>query len=461
MCRSWLLIPALAFTSLFAAAQTASAGPPNPQGADPHTQNVHDMGHELQAATFEVPDGQREIHSDIAFWGKLAFQGNYAGFRILNISAPGNPKLITFQDCNGDQGDLVVWDNILVRSWNSPKAEDRLCDGQVVPAGFEGLHVFDISNLDDPVLIAAVETECGSHTATLAPDLANDRLIIYNNVSGSPCPWIDIVEVPLADPAAASVIGMEPLVDLGTGGGCHDMGVILGDANLGVCASGDAAHVFDLGDNDIPGGSLADPEFLYSITESDGMGNQVGVGGSWHSGAFTWDGKVIVLGWEPGGGGAAECEALDPDLKKSLFFYDAATGAKLGQWVLPRAQGADENCTIHNYNIVPLRSGRDVAVQGHYQAGTWVVDFTDPANPETIGWSDPESLGAGSFCGGNCQIGGAWSTYWYNNFIYESDITEGLNIFGLSDKARAGAIRLPHLNPQTQEFTIQAKGNQK
>jgi hypothetical protein len=61
-----------------------------------------------------------------------------------------------------------------------------------------------------------------------------------------------------------------------------------------------------------------------------------------------------------------------------MFFYDANTGAKVGQWVLPRPQSAAENCTIHNYNIVPLRSGRYVAVGGHYQAGTWVTDFTAP-----------------------------------------------------------------------------------
>jgi hypothetical protein len=54
----------------------------------------------------------------------------------------------------------------------------------------------------------------------------------------------------------------------------------------------------------------------------------------------------------------------------------------------------------------------------------------------------------------SCQLGGAWSTYYYNNFIYESDITRGLNIYRLSDRALAGAIRLPHLNPQTQEFSL-------
>jgi len=446
-----------ALIGLFAVAQAANADPPNPQDADPHSQNIHDMGHDLAPAEFfGVPDGQREIHSDIAFRGKLAFQGNYAGFRIIDISAPGNPRLISFQDCNGDQGDLVVWENILVRSWNSPKSEDRLCDGEVVPAGWEGLHVFDISDLNDPVLIAAVETECGSHTATAVPDLANNRLIIYNNVSGSPCDWIDIVEVPLDDPASTSVIGLVPLFGLSSLRGCHDMTVILGDANLAVCAGGNAANVYDIGENAFPGGSLEDPEFLYFIEETDDEGNMVGVGGGWHSGAFTWDGEVIVLGWEPGGGGQARCQASNPDIDKSLFFYEAATGAKLGQWVLTRPQSDIENCTIHNFNIVPLRSGRYVAVQGGYQSGSNVVDFTDPTDAFEVGWSDPAPLTPPP--GFSLQIGGAWSSYWYNGFIYESDISEGLNVFGLSDKARAGAMRLDHLNPQTQEFTIAPAG---
>ncbi|MPZ89608.1 MAG: hypothetical protein GEU81_16395 [Nitriliruptorales bacterium] len=94
-----------------------------------------------------------------------------------------------------------------------------------------------------------------------------------------------------------------------------------------------------------------------------------------------------------------------------MFFYDSKDGRRLGQWTLPRAQGADENCTIHNYNTVPLRSGRYVAVSGNYQAGAWVTDFTDPANPVTVGWSDPPSLGPGPFCSATsppgCQLGGA------------------------------------------------------
>ena len=117
-------------------------------------------------------------------------------------------------------------------------------------------------------------------------------------------------------------------------------------------------------------------------------------------------------------------------------------------------EGADENCTIHNYNIVPPRSGRYVVVSGNYQAGTWVTDFTDPANAVAVAYSDPVALGLGPFGGGFCQIGGSWSSYWYNNFVYESDITRGLNVFRVSDSVTAGAMMLDRLNPQTQEFSL-------
>lgn len=461
---------------------------PGPAGADPEdgdhddqpgemgsytaresTRNIHALGHsEHLAQFFGVPSAERQVSSDIAFWGKHAIHGNYDGFRIVDISSPGNPKLVSHPRCNGDQGDVVVHENIVVRSWNSPAPEGRFCMGQPVPVGFEGVHVFDISEPANPALIGAVEFSeagaanrgtadgCGSHTATGVPDLANNRLVVYSNNSsggGRPvCDAIDILEVPLADPAAASHIGKVPLTggSLGSNNGCHDAGVILGDVNLLACASGHAANVFSIG---APrGGTLENPQFLYTIEESDEFGNRVGDGGRWHSAAFTWDGEVLILGWEPGGGAGAQCESDDPDIFKSKFFYDADTGEKLGQWVLPRPQdGEGENCTVHNYNVLPLRSGRYVAVGGHYQAGTWVVDFTDPANATTVAFSDPEPITP-------VNLGGAWSSYGYNGFIFESEIQSGLNVFRVSDRALAGSIRLPYLNPQTQDPALLARG---
>jgi LVIVD repeat len=437
----------------------------------PHTQNMHALGHSPDFGSFLVPDGQRDANSDLAFWGKLAFHGDYDGFRIVDISDPQDPQLISRTRCNGDQGDIVVWGNILVRAWNAPKTVERNCDGTTVPVGFEGMHIFDISNLENPQLVGEVELSarpqadspgCGTHTLTLVPNPANSRAIIYNATSGGnaalpvgqqDCDWVDIVQVPLSNPGAASHVRREPLEG---GHAAHDNGVILGDVNKLAVASGHMSNVFDIGANDTPGGSLTDPAPLFTIEEEgvcfvpDDPANpnpQRPCNGNWHSAAFSWDGDVVILGWEPGGGSFPECEATDPPVKKSAFFYNADTGAKLGQWTLPRAQSAEENCTIHNYNVVPLRSGRRILVGGNYQAGTWVTDFTNPGSPQTLGWSDPPPLVP-------TQLGGAWSSYWYNNFIYESEITKGLNVFRFSGRQTAGALRLGHLNPQTQEFSL-------
>jgi hypothetical protein len=406
---------------------------------DPRTKNLHPKGHIVEPASLLNPAvGNPDIHTDIAFWGRLAIQGNWDGFNIRDISDPDNPTQVSRAFCDGAQGDVVVWEDIVVRTWDAPAPAGRSCDGEPVPTGFEGVHVFDISNLADPDLVASVNlsagspaASCGTHTATGIPDPANDRLLVYSSNSNSPCPWFDVVEVPLDNPAGAAWLRREPSDHT-----CHDIGVILGDVMRAACAGGPGVRVFSLAGS---GATLMDPQLLFHVEEP---GVTIG-----HSAAWSWDGEVILFGHEPGGGVAPSCEATDPPIQRTMFFYDGDTGAKLGQWTLPRTQSATENCTIHNYNVVPLRSGRYVVISGNYQSGTSAVDFTDPANATEFAWSDPPPIVP-------TDLGGAWSSYWYNNFIYETNITEGLNIFRLSGNETAGAMRVPHLNPQTQEFSL-------
>ncbi len=408
--------------------------------------NLRALGHSPNPLTFAT-DG---ANSDLAFWGNIAVNGSYKGFRLIDISDRQNPQeIINYEDCSstppgfGNQGDIVIWGNILVRAWNSPAPAGVTCDGDPVPTGWEGVHIFDISNPQDPDRIGQVELPCGSHTITGVPDEENGRLLVYNQTSGGPCFFFDIVEVPLDNPADAHLLRQIPLE---TEGACHDSAVILGDVNLAACASHHEANVFDIGANEFPGGSIDRPRFMYKISEP-GVGDDPNHPGNWHSAAFTWDGAVLILGWEPGGGSQPECEATDPPTTKTAFFYDAKTGDKVGQWTLPRSQTAQENCTIHNYNVVPIEN-RYILVSGNYQAGTWVTDFTNPAEPFVRGFADPAPLVP-------TQLGGAWSSYWYNRTIFESSITEGLNVFRLRDPdIRRESMRLDHLNPQTQEFSL-------
>ena len=226
---------------------------------DPRTPDLVPRGHILEPASLTNPAiGNTDVHTDIAFWGKFAIQGNWDGFNIRDIKDPDDPKQVGRAFCNGDQGDVVVYKNLVVRSWNSNAPGTTTCGGEPVPAGFEGLHIFDWSDKTSPELVGSVDLPCGSHTATGIPDKKNKRLLIYNGNSGTACPWIDIVEIPLNDPGDASLIRNEPSDHT-----CHDIGVILGSAMKAACAGGEGVRVFSLG-----GRTAARSRILRSCTTS-------------------------------------------------------------------------------------------------------------------------------------------------------------------------------------------------
>ena len=83
-----------------------------------------------------------------------------------------------------------------------------------------------------------------------------------------------------------------------------------------------------------------------------------------------------------------------------------------GYYKMPAPQTETENCVAHNGSIIPV-PGRDIMVQGWYQGGVSVFDFTDSKNPVEIAFFDRGPLDAK-----NLIIGGYWSAYWYNGNIY-------------------------------------------
>lgn len=407
---------------------------------DLHSQNMHFMANSTKMA----------VNSDLAFWGDRAFVGNYIGFRIFDISSPANPRLLADFPCNGAQGDISVWGNLLFTSIDRPQTTDA-CTGVNTPGfpvqvpGFEGIRIFDVSNPSAPVFIKGVATDCGSHTHTLVPDPANNRLLLY--VSSYPASFlgptpfgtncsvphskISVVEVPLNNPSAASVISqpafaLTPFFANG-GRGCHDITVFL-PLNLAAASCLGEAQIWDISDVENP----------VALATFDNPNVQI-----WHNAAFTWDGKYVAFGDEFGGGGAFGCKSTDPTTRGAIWFYNVMTpGAPLlaGHFKIPRFQEVSQFCTAHNFNIIP-RSGRYILVSAWYMGGTSVADFTNPADPFEVGYYDAQ----------HPRRSDVWSSYWYNGFVYVNDIARGFDVYGLSDSAAAGARRLRHMNPQTQE----------
>ena len=93
---------------------------------------------------------------------------------------------------------------------------------------------------------------------------------------------------------------------------------------------------------------------------------------------------------------------------------------------MPAWQTDQENCVAHNGILVPV-PGRDIMAQAFYQGGASVFDFTDSAHAEEIAYFDRGPIDATQLI-----IGGYWSIYYYNGYIYGSEIARGLDIFELT-----------------------------
>jgi len=92
---------------------------------------------------------------------------------------------------------------------------------------------------------------------------------------------------------------------------------------------------------------------------------------------------------------------------------------------MPAAQTETGNCVAQNGSLIPVPD-RDIEVQAWYQGRISVMDFTDPAHPYEIAYFDRGAVDANMLI-----LRGDWSAYWYNGYIYGSEIARGLDVFKL------------------------------
>jgi hypothetical protein len=174
----------------------------------------------------------------------------------------------------------------------------------------------------------------------------------------------------------------------------------------------------------------------------------------WHSATFNNDGSKVLFTDEWGGGGGPKCRIDDPYEWGADAIFTIENGKMVFHqyFKLPAAQTSQENCVAHNGSLIPI-PGRDVMVQGWYQGGINIFDWTDPKNPHEIAFHDRGPLYADRM-----QSAGSWSVYWYNGVIVNSEIARGLDIFELvpsdyltqNEIDAAKSAMLEYLNAQGQ-----------
>ena len=219
---------------------------------------------------------------------------------------------------------------------------------------------------------------------------------------------------------------------------CHD---ITAFPEIGLAAGACAGNgiLLDISDPANPRriDDTTDPNFAY-----------------WHSATFNRDGTKVIFTDEWGGGSEARCRSTDPrNWGANAIFTVVGRELQLqGYYKLPANQSAVENCVAHNGSLIPV-PGRDIMVQAWYQGGISVFDFTDPANPQEIAYFDRGPLDREEL-----TLAGYWSAYWYNGYIYGSEIARGLDVFRLTPSeslsateiAAAARVRLDQFNAQLQ-----------
>jgi len=380
--------------------------------------------------------------SDIAFWGDLAYVGDYGGFRIFDISEP-TPTLVSSMRCYGAQGDPSVFDRD-----GDGKADtltlsvDQVLSGPQCGAGpqgkiageypsgaWEGLRVFDVSDPAAPVQVAAVYQDCGSHTNTLLPNPDGDSMYVLNSSyplgDGPTCGppgvskgravnhgVVQVVEIPFDNPADAAELTELPIVypgdadgvykpasEQGLSGvldnflGCHDLSVFPAKGIVGA-ACGEQAQVWEIdAETGLP--DTANPRWVYDQPNVD----------FWHSATFSWDGKVANFIDESFGDGCPTTTTKTGGLPGgprvfetgNMFFFDTDTGELFSEYRTERGTndgGLDPDnpnrltyCSSHLGIPVPA-TDRYLLVNAYYRGGSSVIEFSNPSKPKEIAYAD-------------------------------------------------------------------------
>ena len=472
--------------------------PPNPDprvGLRPGLTDAGEAAWNLRRLSTSPPsaDFVGVTNSDLAFRGNHVFQGNYNGFQVWDVTNPQRPTLALAYLCPASQSDVSVYNNLLFVSAEGQSGRGDCgtqgVEGSVSPDRVRGIRILDISNISSPRYITNVQTCRGSHTHTVVTDL-DDRQNVYIYVSGSSgvrspdelpgCSdgsmdenpetarfRLEVIRVPLANPAAAAIVS-SPRVFTGlaapprrgagerggAGGGrggrggggrgasgpnqCHDITVYPAIDRAGGACNG-YGLLLDISD-------VTNPRRITAVADSNFS--------LWHSATFSNDGSKMLFSDEWGGGGSPRCRETDGRQwgANAIFTIDNDRLTFRSYYKLPAPQTDLENCVAHNGSLIPI-PGREVMVQGWYQGGISVFDWTDPDNAFEIAFHD-----RGPISGEELVSGGSWSVYWYNGYLYNSEMKRGLDIFELQPSGfltqneidAANTVRLEQLNAQEQ-----------
>ena len=274
---------------------------------------------------------------------------------------------------------------------------------------------------------------------------------------------IDVIEVPIANPGQARIVNQPRIFmnDLGNIAGLW-MGGDHGDRTQRTSVTNQCHDITVYSEIGLAAGACSGNGILMDISDPANP-KRVDVASDnnfayWHSATFNNDGSKVLFSDEWGGGGAPKCRASDPKEWGADALFTIENGKMVFQsyYKMSAPQTSLENCVAHNGSLIPI-PGRDIMVQSWYQGGVSIFDWTDPSHPKEIAYQD-----RGPIDGAVQGNGGTWSVYWYNGYMYSSEIARGLDVFELQPSAyisqneidAAKTVHNDYLNVQGQQKIV-------
>jgi hypothetical protein len=297
---------------------------------------------------------------------------------------------------------------------------------------------------------------------------------------------IQVVEVPLANPAASQELDVQPQVSYpGDPDGriewcecnfcstpasplepaavaCHDI-VVHVEQRMAGAACAEQGQVWDIDRNGIP--RTRNPTLFADDEVTGGANAQIpGAVDFFHSVMFNNDGDVVNWVDESFGSGCPTMTTYQPRAwnpaggthKTGRMFFTDLDGNFLSEFHVGDVRpdpGATKYCSAH-MGMAVMGIKRDLLVNAWYTGGVDVIDFSKPRRLKEIAYYDPQ------------QDSGTWSAYPYTGPVfktgpgipvYASDgvennpIAEGMVVYRTILPKPGVPKRVDHLNPQTME----------
>ena len=451
-------------------------------------------------AEFDSARGLTFINSDLAFRDHYVYQGNFAGFTIWDVSNPAKPVKVAVVPCVTSQGDPSIYGNLLFISAEGGGNRNDCAKGGVKdPDGSHGrrAHLRRLEP-DGAEAVKNVQTCKGSHTHTVIPS-PTDKGVIYIYVSGSQGarPETELAGCKNGtDPADENELAVPPRRDQGAARPSGEGRSRDGRAHLHGprCRRRERAGAARRSRRRGGGGAAArctqaarrradppptGPRNCHDVTAYPAMHLLAGACASygllvdisnpekpvrldaaadtnfslWHTAVFSNDGSKVVFTDEWGGGTSPNCQAT------SMMEMGGNTILTIG---------ADKKFTQHAYFKIPTaqtragelrvaqRRARSGAGPRHHGAGLVSGrrrrDRLHRSRPSVRARvlrsrSGRSAAGAGDTATPRCSrsrgtIGGSWGAYYWNGYVYSSELARGFDILELlpSDKLSANEL---------------------